>query len=162
MTLTLPQVAHAHHERILALVDRLPEQADMLLDPRAGDPLAGIEATDEFLTGTLLPHIEAAERAVYPVLERVLQNRHSLRPMRNEHDQIRRLVGEYSRLSAQLRAGGLTIGRGVALRRVIFALYALLKVHLAEEEAYSYLIERNGHAGLSEVVASALDHPVAG
>ena len=41
--------------------------------------------TSTFLTGTLVPHVDAAERTLYPELERMLQNRHSMAPMRREH-----------------------------------------------------------------------------
>jgi hemerythrin-like domain-containing protein len=162
MTQSLPQVAHEHHERILAHVDRMPEMADALLTATADDVRGSVVATAEFLNGTLLPHIDAAERSIYPELERMFQNRHSMRPMRNEHDEIRRLVGEYGKLSADLREGRVTLGRSLALRRVIFGLYSLLKVHLAEEEAYLRIVERGGGSDLSEVIAAALDHPVAG
>ncbi len=162
MTQSLPQVAHEHHERILAHIDRMPELADLLLTASADDIRARVVATNEFLTGTLLPHIDAAERSVYPELERMFQNRHSMRPMRNEHDQVRKLVGDYGTLSADLREGRVTLGRSLALRRVIFGLYALLKVHLAEEEAYLRIIDRGGGSDLSEVIAAALEHPVAG
>ena len=162
MTQSLPQVAHEHHERILAHVDRMPEMADALLTASADDVRASVIATGEFLNGTLLPHMEAAERSVYPELERMFQNRHSMRPMRNEHDEVRRLVAEYGKLSADLREGRVTLGRGLALRRVIFGLYSLLKVHLAEEEAYLRIVDRSGGSDNSEVIAAALDHPVAG
>ncbi|MHB8959609.1 MAG: hemerythrin domain-containing protein [Candidatus Limnocylindrales bacterium] len=161
MTQSLPQVAHEHHERILAHVDRMPEMADALLTASADDVRSSVIATADFLNGTLLPHVDAAERSVYPELERMFQNRHSMRPMRNEHDEIRRLVGEYGKLSADLREGRVTLGRSLALRRVIFGLYALLKVHLAEEDAYLRIIERGGGSDISEVIAAALDHPVA-
>jgi iron-sulfur cluster repair protein YtfE (RIC family) len=162
MTQSLPQVAHEHHERILAHVDRMPEMADALLTASADDVRASVIATGEFLNGTLLPHVQAAEQSVYPELERMFQNRHSMRPMRNEHDEVRRLVAEYGKLSADLREGRVTLGRGLALRRVIFGLYSLLKVHLAEEEAYLRIVDRSGGSDNSEVIAAALDHPVAG
>jgi hypothetical protein len=162
MTQSLPQTVHEHHERILNHVNRLPELADLLLTSSADDVRARVTATNEFLNGTLLPHVEAAERSVYPELERMFQNRHSMRPMRNEHDEIRRLVGEYGKLSAELREGRVTLGRSLALRRVIFSLYALLKVHLAEEEAYLRIIDRGGGSDLSEVIVAALEHPIAG
>jgi hypothetical protein len=162
MTHSLPQVAHEHHERILAHVDHFPEMADALLTARADDVREHVVETGAFLTGTLLPHVEAAERSLYPELERLFQNRHSMRPMRTEHDEIRRLVGEYGNLSAELREGRVTLGRSLALRRVIFQLYALLKVHLAEEEAYLRIVQRGTDADAGDALAAALAHPVAG
>jgi hypothetical protein len=162
MTQSLPQVAHEHHERILAHVDRMPAMADALLTASADDVRGQVVATSDFLNGTLLPHVDAAERSLYPELERMFQNRHSMRPMRNEHDEIRRLVGDYGRLSAELREGRVTLGRSLALRRVIFQLYALLKVHLAEEDAYLRILNRGAGAEAGDVIAAALEHPIAG
>ena len=162
MTQSLPQVAHEHHERILAHVDDLPQMADTLLTARADTATAEVVGAREFFTGTLLPHIDAAERSLYPELERLFQNRHSMAPMRKEHDEIRRLVGEYGKLTADVREGRISLGRTLALRRVIFQLYALLKVHLAEEEAYLRIIDRGAGAEMGDVIAAALEHPVAG
>ena len=162
MTQSLPQAAHEHHERILAHVDRMPEMADALLTARADDAKSEVASLFAFFEGTLLPHIDAAERSVYPELERMFQNRHSMRPMRDEHDEIRRLVGEFGTLSADVREGRMSLGRSLALRRVMFRLYALLKIHLAEEDAYLRIVERAGGSDSSEAIAAALEHPVAG
>ncbi len=162
MTQSLPQVAHEHHERILAHVNRMPEMADALLTAHADEARGQVVDLYGFLNGTLLPHIDAAERSLYPELERMFQNRHSMRPMRNEHDEIRRLVGEFGKLSAEVREGRLTLGRSLALRRVTFGLYALLKVHLAEEDAYLRILNRGADEEMGEVIAAALEHPVAG
>lgn len=162
MTQSLPQVAHEHHERILAHVDRMPEMADALLTAHADDAKSEVASLFGFFEGTLLPHIEAAERSIYPELERMFQNRHSMRPMRNEHEEVRRLVGEFGTLSADVRQGRMSLGRSLALRRVMFQLYALLKIHLAEEDAYLRIVERAGGSDSSEAIAAALEHPVAG
>jgi hypothetical protein len=159
-TQSLPQVAHDHHERLLEHVNRIPGVADALLPVPSGAALEGLRETREFLTGTLLPHMEAAERALYPELERLFQNRHSMAPMRREHARIRELVGETGVLVDQA-AGHLTLGRTLGLRRVLFQLYAMLKVHLAEEEAYLHIIERGLQEDLSDALGAALQHPVA-
>ena len=162
MTQSLPQVAHEHHDLLLRHVDGLPAMADRLLTATAEDARRSLADTAAFLTGTLLPHIDAAERTIYPELERMFQNRHSMRPMRDEHDEIRRLVGEFGKLSADVREGRMSLGRSLALRRVMFRLYALLKIHLAEEDAYLRIVERAGGSDSSEAIAAALEHPVAG
>jgi len=119
-------------------------------------------ATGEFLNGTLLPHIDAAERTLYPELERMFQNRHSMAPMRREHDEVRRLAAEYGKLAGELGQAQVTLGRSLALRRVIFQLYALLKVHLAEEDAYLRIISRGVSTDIGDLIAAAMEHPVAG
>jgi hypothetical protein len=158
---TLPQVAHEHHERLLVQVDHIPAVADSLLGSDKAISDAGVREMRAFLDGTLVPHVDAAERALYPELERMFQNRHSMAPMRREHDAIRTLSKDFGRLVDQ--AGDhLTLGKTLAIRRVLFQLYALLKVHLAEEEAYLRLIDHGVTDDMSEAVAAALAHPVAG
>jgi hypothetical protein len=158
---SLPQAAHEHHERLLEHVNRIPDVADGLLALKADAALAGVAEMREFLAGTLLPHMEAAERALYPELERMFQNRHSMAPMRREHARIRELVAEFGGL-VDKDAGTVTLGRTLALRRVLFQLYALLKVHLGEEEAYLRIVERGVTDDVADAVTAALAHPVAG
>jgi hemerythrin-like domain-containing protein len=160
MSQTLPQVAHDHHERILHHVDRMPEMADLLLTGRAGEIGPRIAETTAFLTGTLIPHMEASEATLYPELERMFQNRHSMAPMRREHAEVRRLVAEFARLAAKVEDGRLTLGRALALRRVAFQLYALLKIHLTEEDAYLRIVEHEVETEAAEVIAAAFEHPM--
>ncbi len=55
----------------------------------------------------------------------------------------------------------MTVGRAIALRRVVYQLYALLKIHLAEEEMYLRMIEKGVSAEVAEALAAAMEHPVA-
>ena len=160
MTQSLPQVSHEHHERLLHHVDRMPALADSLLTARAEEVKGGLAEMSTFLSGTLIPHVDAAERTVYPELERMFQNRHSMAPMRREHEEIRKLVAVLGGLTRQLGESQVTIGRTLGLRRVIFQLYALLKVHLAEEEAYLRIVEHGVDTDVADVMAAAMEHPV--
>ena len=160
MTQSLPQVSHEHHERLLHHVDQMPALADSLLTARAEEVKTGLAEMSAFLSGTLIPHVDAAERTVYPELERMFQNRHSMAPMRREHEEIRKLVAVLGGLTRQLGEGQVTIGRTLGLRRVIFQLYALLKVHLAEEQAYLRIVEHGMDTDAADVMAAAMEHPV--
>jgi hemerythrin-like domain-containing protein len=160
MTQSLPQVAHEHHERLLHHVDQMPALADSLLTARTEEVKAGLAEMSAFLSGTLLPHIDAAEQTLYPELERMFQNRHSMAPMRREHEEIRKLVTDLGGLTRQLGEGQVTIGRTLGVRRVMFQLYALLKVHLAEEDAYLRIVERGVDTDVADVMAAAMEHPV--
>ena len=158
MTASLPRVAHEHHDRLMHHVDTMTMVGDQLGAASVAELRPRVDDLAAFLNGLLLPHMEAAERTLYPELERMLQNRHSMTPMRREHDEIRTLVAELVRLQQRLDAGPLHTGETVALRRVIFRLYAMLKVHLAEEELYLGIIEHGVSAESAEKLAAALDH----
>ena len=159
MTPTLPRVAHEHHERLVQHVDEMPAVGAMILAAPIEELRPRLGAMSEFLNTLLMPHLEAAEATLYPELERMLQNRHSMAPMRREHAEIRRLVAEFTRLEKAVGDKRPSLGKVVALRRVLFSLYALLEVHLVEEELYIPIVNHGVTNEAAEVMAAALDHP---
>lgn len=159
MTTILPQVAHEHHERLTHHVDQMPATGDLIGNVPLDELRPRVDELATFLTGLLIPHMEAAEATLYPELERMLQNRHSMTPMRREHVEIRGLVADIVRLQKDLDRGHFTTGETVALRRVVFRLYAMLKVHLAEEQLYLGIVEHGVSDDAADALAAALKHP---
>jgi hypothetical protein len=160
MTSTLPRVTHEHHERLMSHVDHLPAIGDLLLSAPIEELRPKLDEVDELLNQLLLPHLAAAEANLYPELERMLQNRHSLAPLRREHEAVRRRVAEFSSMRAAIDDHRPSVGQAVALRRVLYRLYALMKIHLVEEELYIRLIDRGVAPEAAEAIAAAMDHPV--
>ena len=158
MISTLPIVARDHHERLMRHVDQLPAIGDSIGSASIADLRREVNETATFLSGLLIPHMEAAERTIYPELERLLQNRHSMAPMRREHAEVRRLLGELLRIREVLDKEQLSTGDAFALRRIVFQLYALMKIHLAEEQLYVALIEHGVSAEAGEALAAAMEH----
>jgi hypothetical protein len=158
MISNLPRVSHEHHERLMRHVDQMPALGDMIGSAAHVDLKPHVDEAAAFLTGLLIPHMEAAERNLYPELERMLQNRHSMTPMRREHTEIRQLVDELVLIQKHLDKDQLSTGKMVALRRVVFRLYALLKVHLAEEQLYLGIIDHGVSAEAADVLAAAMEH----
>ena len=141
-------------------VDQLPAMGDLIgvrADRRAAT--AGRRGRDVPDRDSSIPHMEAAERTLYPELERMLQNRHSMTPMRREHAEVRQLVDDFLRIQKDLDKGQLSTGEAVALRRVVFRLYALLKIHLAEEQLYVGIIDHGVSAEVADALAAAMEHP---
>jgi hypothetical protein len=157
MTQTLPTTVHEHHDALIPHVDALASIADPVGTVPADELAARIEAESRFLRGQLVPHMRQAEATVYPALERMLQNRHSMTPMRREHETIVSLVSELDELAARAASFGVQL----RLRRVLFRMYALLKVHLAEEDAYIGILERNLSPEEAADLAAALTHATA-
>jgi hypothetical protein len=158
---TLTETVHEHHAHLIAGVDAILATAQMVgsvpceeLRPRV------LEARD-FLAGTLLPHMEAAERAVYPRLESALSDAHALEPLRREHEEVRRLVSELGRLCDAHQDGVYRRGEALALRRVLYRTYALVRVHLDEEEMLTGLLAHSIDPEAAAEVAADLAHAVA-
>jgi hypothetical protein len=158
MISNLPRVSHEHHERLMAHVDQMPALGDLIGSAPHDELKPRLDEAAAFLTGLLVPHMEAAERNLYPELERMLQNRHSMTPMKREHAEIRRLVDDLVLVQTDLGKGQLGTGRTVALRRVVFRLYALLKIHLAEEQLYLGIIDHGVSAQAADALAAAMEH----
>lgn len=101
---SLPQTGHEHHERIREHVDRLPELAHLLAHrPTPADFGPRLTAELVFITSTLWPHVQIVEDKVYPQLERLMQNRHSMAPMKREHAELASLSSRWRATSNAFR-----------------------------------------------------------
>lgn len=158
MTSTLPAADQEHHARISRHVDGMPAVGDLIGRVPAAELAERMRESLAFLPDLLVPHMEAAERTLYPQLERMLQNRHSMTPMKREHAEMRELIEELERARARIAAGRLTVGDSVGLRRLVFRLYAMLKVHLAEEQLYLDIVEHDASPEAGAALASAMEH----
>ena len=158
MTATLPRVSVEHHDRLTRQIDLMPAVGDLIGTAPLTELRPKVDELSAFLTGLLIPHMDAAEQTLYPELERLLQNLHSMTPMRREHGEIRKLVADLGRFQARVDDGRLSTGDAVALRRVVFRLFALLKVHLAEEQLYLGIIEKGTSAESAAALAAAMEH----
>lgn len=156
--LSLQSTSRDHHARLLPHVDQLLVLADMVGQIDCSAIHALFEEEYAFLVGQLVPHMDAIERTLYDRLETLMDGRHSMAPMRQEHVVMKRLVeelGRYRRHAEGCRWGSV---EGLALRRALYRLHSILKVHLAEEELYLGVLEQNlGDAEKAEL-ARGIDH----
>ncbi len=155
---SLPETSHEHHQRIEPHVDRLPGLASMIGTSTPEAFSAAFQEECSFIVGRLEPHMEAIETTLYGRLELVMDKRHSMAPMRREHEQLRGLFGSLCRYSEIVAEGTMSEGDEIGLRRVLYRLYAMLKVHLAEEELYLGVLDRNLSAEEKHALAQGIDH----
>ncbi len=111
-----------------------------------------------FIVGQLVPHMDAIEHTLYDQLEWLMDQRHSMLPMRQEHAEMRRLVEELGRYRMHAEHCDWSTIEGMALRRALYRLHSLLKVHLAEEELYLGVLERNLTDVEKDALARGIDH----
>lgn len=153
-----PTIAAQHDQRLRRHVDRLPALADLIDAQDSAGLISALDEAIDFLNELLLPHMAAAEQAFYPQLERLMQNRHSMTPMRREHADIRAAIADLVVARAALSTGSFGIAEQTRLRRRIFRLYALLRVHLAEELLYAHLVEHDASEAEELALANAMEH----
>jgi hypothetical protein len=155
---SLRVTSEEHHERLLPHVDRLLDLADMVGHVECGALHAVFEEEYGFIVGQLVPHMAAIEATLYEPLERLMDRRHSMAPMRAEHEAMRRLIAELERYRAHIPGCSWSALEGMALRRALYRLHALLRVHLAEEELYLGVLEQNLTPEEKAVLARGIDH----
>ncbi|MHB8890523.1 MAG: hemerythrin domain-containing protein [Candidatus Limnocylindrales bacterium] len=155
---SLRTTSEEHHARLVPHVDRLLTLAEMVGHVECSAIHVAFEEEYAFVVGQLVPHMETIEHTLYDRLEAVMGGRHSMAPMRAEHRAVARLVEELGRY--RLHAEGCTWSavEGMALRRALYRLHALLKVHLAEEELYLGVLERRLTDEEKDLLARSLDH----
>lgn len=159
--MSLRTTSEDHHARLLPHLDRLLVLADMVghVDCEATHALFDQEYA--FIVGQLVPHMDAIERTLYDRLEEVLGRHHSMTPMREEHEAMRQLVAELGRYRVHAEGCRWTAVEGLALRRALYRLHAILRVHLAEEELYLGVLDRNLGDDERSALARGIDHALA-
>jgi Hemerythrin HHE cation binding domain len=147
-----------HHARMQPHVDQLLVLAELVGTVDCSSIHASFEREYAFIVGQLVPHIEAIERTLYGRLEELMEGRHSMAPMRGEHEAMLRLVVELGQYRTHAEGCSWTAVEGMALRRALYRLHSILKVHLAEEELYLGVLERGLSDEEKRILARGIDH----
>jgi iron-sulfur cluster repair protein YtfE (RIC family) len=149
----LTQPLRDEHAALQPFVEQLRTTADAVGDAPPETLAALLDAAYDFLTHDLLPHAQAEDAALYPVVARLLGSPEATAVMSREHAVVARLTRELATLRTGLTGSPLSSCRASALRRVLYGLYALLQTHFGnEEEVYLPLLE----AELTPAEAAAL------
>jgi len=107
----------------------------------------------EFLAHHLIPHAQAEDRALYPVVQRVMGAPLATATMSRDHQEVGDLTAQLKSMLPTLEKGALSMGQANDMRRVLYGLYSLVKVHFAkEEEIYLPLLD----ASLSQAEAGEM------
>jgi iron-sulfur cluster repair protein YtfE (RIC family) len=147
-----------HHERMMPHVDALPQLAELLDRSNATEFAARLEEECQFIVDEITPHMMAIEEMLYPQLDRIMDRRHSMQPMREEHERLRQLIASLCQSRVEITDGRFDRLDVIALRRILYRLYTLLKVHLAEEELYLRVIDRDLSDEEKDLLARGVDH----
>ena len=93
-----------------------------------------------FLVERLPQHEEEEEAAVYPVVAKLMGGEDPMASMARAHQEIDHLSRVFAQLLEDIPPEGPTAEDLMDLRRVLYGLHAILRLHFAqEEEAYAWL-----------------------
>ena len=159
--LSLRATTQDHHAKLLPHVDRLLDLAEMIGRVECSAIHDTFDAEYAFIVGQLVPHIETIERTLYGPLEQLMGHRHSMAPMRQEHVVMRELIDELGRYRGHSERCSWDNAEGLALRRALYRLHSILKVHLAEEELYLAVLDQNLTDEEKDLLARGIEHAMA-
>jgi heavy metal translocating P-type ATPase len=137
------------HDELAPWLDRVREVADQL-EPGTGQ-LGDLRDLGRFLERRLLPHERRDDEFAAAGLADVLGGEDPLGGMRSTHLEIAHLVRRYRRLLDGLPSTGPSVEDVVDLRRILYGLDAIVRLHNAQEaELYDVIGEpRADSAGIS-------------
>lgn len=141
---TPTQPLRDEHRELLPHVETLRTAGDAAGALPSSELQARVDEAYEFLTRHLIPHAQAEDRALYPVVARVMGAPQATATMSRDHVEVGRLTDELAELRASLAAGRAGEAETRELRRVLYGLYALVRLHFAkEEEVYLPILDAN-------------------
>jgi soluble P-type ATPase len=142
----------AEHDAVLPLIEKIRSSADGL--STQGCDLVPVRALLDRLEGELLPHERADEDLLVPLVDRVLGGTEATAAMSRTHAEIEHQVRKLRRLLVGLDSDTTQPEDVVELRRLLYGLYAVLRLHNAQEEESAFSLVPVG-AGNSPTAAPA-------
>lgn len=140
---TLTQPLRDEHRELYPEVERILTAADLVGRASVDEVRQAVDAAYKFLAYHLLPHAQAEDAALYPTVQQVLGSPEATRTMSRDHVEVGRYIDELAALKNGLTGVSLTISQITELRRVLYGLYAMVKLHFAkEEEVYLPILDQ--------------------
>ncbi len=126
---TLTQPLREEHKELIPHIEKILEVANSLPEASLEQIGAGVNEVYEFLAYHLIPHAQAEEAALYPTVQKVLGSPDATKTMSRDHVEVGRYVAELAELQRDISPRNFKV-----LQRVLYGVYALVKVHFAKEE----------------------------
>jgi heavy metal translocating P-type ATPase len=127
----------AEHDAVLPDVEHVRTVADGLAEE--GADLTPVRALVDRLEETLLPHERAEEELLVPLVGRALGGHDATAALSRTHAEIEHQVGRLRRLVDGI-PGAPDREDVVELRRLLYGLYAVLRLHNAQEEETAFAL----------------------
>jgi len=132
----------AEHDAVLPLIEQIRTVADELSTDDAD--LAPVRLLLGRLEGELLPHERADEELLVPLVDRALGGTDATAALSRTHAEIEHQVTRLRRLLLGLDGGTTEPEDVVEFRRLLYGLYAVLRLHNAQEEEGAFSLVPGG------------------
>jgi heavy metal translocating P-type ATPase len=136
---------HDEHLAIRADIDRLREVADALGTLEPAVAMERVRNVHRMLIDEVQPHEEAEEQVLYPALGRFLGGSDPMGTMSRAHIEITHQIRRLGQVIDDIGPEGIDDIDLTELRSMLYGLYAILKLHTAQEdESYLSLADEAG------------------
>lgn len=140
---SITQSLRDEHQDLMPNVEFLRSAADMVGEVPLETLRHEVAQAREFLAGTLVPHAEAEDAALYPTVSQLIGSEEAIAIMKRDHVEIAHLTEELNLIYQRLGGMSLAPAQARALRRILYGLHTLVKVHMHKEEAILFpLLDR--------------------
>lgn len=134
----------AEHDAVLPLIEQIRSVANDVSMPDCDlDP---VRTLLDRLEGELLPHEQADEQLLVPLVARALGGTDATAAMSRTHAEIQHQVGRLRRLLVGLSNESVQSEDVIELRRLLYGLYAVVRLHNAQEEEGAFSLVPDGAA----------------
>ena len=130
--IAMVQRLHLEHRAVRPVMEQVRVVADALGVDGVG--LAPATALLRSLQAVTLPHERAEQELLYPAVARALGGADPTGALSRSHAEIEHQIDRLSRLLNELDGDSLDVEDVVELRALLYGLYAILKLHDAQEE----------------------------
>jgi len=134
LPLELSQRLKAEHNLLIPKLDSIRETADALDAIPPKEALGALKATQALLNEEILPHEAEDENEIYPRMAEILPGEDPMASMSRTHREIFHMVDVFERQMADLQPSGPDPADIRDLRRTLYGLHAILRLHFDQEE----------------------------
>jgi hemerythrin-like domain-containing protein len=150
------------HAALRPHIEELRALADAVGEAPIESLVLGLDGVSDFLAHHLIPHAQAEDAVLYPVVDRLLGAPGATATMSREHAVVGRLMDDLAALRRGLSGGEVEPAAAAALRRVLYGLYTLVTTHFDnEEEVYLPLLDARLTPEDARRIFEAMDAAVA-
>jgi heavy metal translocating P-type ATPase len=132
------------HEQLVPRLDSIRDAADNLDEMTTPEAIEMLGRISTLLTDEILPHEIEDETVLYPQLSEILPGEDPMASMSRSHREIFHLVDAFNRETGNLSDGGGGETDLRDLRRILYGLHAILRLHFDQEEELYLSLEQSG------------------
>ena len=145
MPVELAEQLRQEHREMQPVLDELEAAGNLFNGTSRQNQTADIQQVARIIREQLLPHEREDEEKLYPELASMVRGFDPLGSMSNTHREIFRLAHRFAQLAEELGTGPADELQLQEVRRLLFSLIAIVRLHFAQEEELYFTLSEAQH-----------------